>query len=147
MIKQTLLATIGAASLALPAAASAQGYWAQGYYGQGQYAQGYGGGYYAPRGDYRGDYYDGGRRFPGYPEFRGIEDHIRREIQEGVREDLIEREDARDLFGQLREIQMQEAREFRVHGWRLPDGDRYQIRARLNDLDRLVDQVRAEPQD
>lgn len=143
MIKQALLAAIGAASLALPAAASAQGYYAQGYSGRGYYAQGYGGGYYAPR----GDYYGARRRFAGYPEFRGVEDHIRREIQEGVREDLIEPEDGRDLFGQLRDIQRQEAREFQVHGWQLPDDDRYQIASRLNQLDRLVDQIRAEPED
>jgi hypothetical protein len=142
MIRQALLVAIGAASLALPAAASAQAYWAPNYAGR-YYAQpGYGGGYYQPRGDHYGSY----RRPPGYPEFGGIEEHIRREIREGLREDLIEPEDARDLFGQLRDIQLQEAREFRVHGWRLPDDDRYQLRARLNELDRLVDQVRAEPE-
>lgn len=132
MLRNTLLAAIGAAALALPAAAMAQ-----------QYYQPYPAQYYGPpRGDYRPDWR---HRFNGYPEFRGIEAHIRSEIQEGVREDLIERDDARDLMNQLRDIQMQEAREFRVHGMNLPDDDRYRLRSQLQELDRLVDQVREEP--
>lgn len=63
---------------------------------------------------------------------------------QGVRDDLIERDDARDLMGQLRDIQLQEAREFRVHGWNPPDDDQYRIRSRLDQLDRLVDQIRDE---
>ena len=132
MIKKALLAAAGAATLTIPSAAAAQGY----------YGQEYGRGDPAPRGDY-----DGARRgFPGYPEFRGIEEHIRREIEEGVREDLIEPDDARDLLGQLRDIRRQEAREFSVHRWNLPADDRYRIRTRLEELDRTVDQIRAEPE-
>lgn len=127
-IKQALVAAAGAATLLTPAAAAAQSYYAQGYY--------------APRGDYD----RGWRGFSGYPEFQGLEAHIRREIQDGLREDLIEPDDARDLFGQLRDIRRQESREFRVHRWNLPDDDRYRIRARLEQLDRLVDQIRAEPE-
>ena len=129
MIKHAFLAIAGAASLLIPAAAAAQSYYAQGYY--------------APRGDY-----DGARRgFAGYPEFRGIEGHIRGEIRDGLQQDLIEPDDARDLLGQLRDIERQEVREFRVHGWSLPDDDRDRIRARLDQLDHLVDQIRAEPED
>ena len=131
MLRQMMLTALTAACLVAPAAGSAQPYYAQGY------ARDYDG----PRGDYN----RGGRRFGGYPEFRGLEGHIRREIVEGVREDLIERDDARDLMAQLRDIQRDEAREFRVHRWDLPPDDRYRLRARLNDLDRLVDQIRAEP--
>lgn len=87
------------------------------------------------------DRYEGG----GYPEFRRMEDHIREEIREGVREDLIEPEDARDLMGQLRDIRMDEMREFQVHGDRLPYDDRDQIRRRLIQLDRQVDEIRNEP--
>jgi hypothetical protein len=136
MLKTLTLAALGAATLALPAAATAQTY---GYFSPGPrvMVQYYG----APRGDYDRDRYT---RMRGYPEFRGIEDHIQREIREGVREDLIERDDARDLMGQLRAIQMQEARELRVHGWNLPDDDRYRIRESLQRLDRLVDQIREE---
>lgn len=140
MLRKAALAAIGVAGLALPSIASAQAYYGPAY-GQSYQVQYYG--------QFRGDYYGNGwgRRFGGYPEFRGIEAHIRNEIQEGVREDLIEPDDARDLFSQLREIQGQEAREFRVHGWNLPDDDRYRLQSSLQQLDALVDQVRAEPED
>lgn len=140
MFTRAVLAAIGAAGLVVPSMASAQAYYGHAY-GQGYQVQYYG----QPRGDYYGNGW--GRRFGGYPEYRGIEQHIRSEIQEGVREDLIEPEDARDLFGQLRDIQGQEAREFRVHGWNLPDDDRYRLRSQLQQLDAEVDQVRAEPED
>lgn len=144
MFTKAALAALAAATLAVPAAASAQTYYAHvgRTWGGAQpyYAQYYG----APRGDYDRGWRG---RFSGYPEFRGIEDHIRSEIQEGVRDDLIERDDARDLFGQLRDIRAQEAREFRVHGWNLPQDDRYRIRARLQQLDHQVDEIREEPED
>ncbi|MDB5437169.1 MAG: hypothetical protein JWR47_3426 [Phenylobacterium sp.] len=134
-MRNMTLAAIGVAVLALPSAAAAQQYYGQGYaqpnYGQPSYGQ--------PRGDWYGDRR---ARFAGYPQFRGVEAHIRGEIMQGVRDDLIERDDARDLMGQLRDIQLQEAREFRVHGWNLPDDDQHQIRSRLDQLDRLVDQIR-----
>ena len=136
MARTTVIAMLGAAALILPGVAAAQQY----YYQPSPYrpleTQ-----YYAPRGDYDRDM---GRRWSGYPEFRGLEGHIRDEIRDGLRQDLIERDDARDLFNQLRDIQAQEAREFRVHGWRLPDDDRARIRGRLEQLDRLVDQIRDE---
>lgn len=140
MLRKAALAAIGVAGLALPSITAAQPYYGSAY-GQSYQVQYYG----QPRGDYYGNGW--GRRFGGYPEFRGIEAHIRNEIQEGVREDLIEPDDARDLFSQLRNIQGQEAREFRVHGWNLPDDDRYRLQSRLQQLDALVDQVRAEPED
>jgi hypothetical protein len=135
MFKTAALAALSAATLVLPGVASAQQFgfgWARPtpvqYYDQ-------------RRGDWDRDY---GRRWGGYPEFRGIENHIRGEIQQGLRDDLIERDDARDLMGQLRDIQAQELREYRVHGWNLPADDRYRIRGRLQQLDRLVDQIRDE---
>ena len=139
--KKFTLIALGAASLMLPAVASAQSY-EQPDYGRpyGGYDQSYGG----PRGDYDRGY--GGRygRFQGYPEFRGIESHIRQEIWQSVREDMIEPDDARDLMNQLQQIRYQEQREFQVHGWRLPDDDRARIHDRLDRLDHLVDQVRDE---
>jgi hypothetical protein len=135
MFKNAALAAIGAAAFVLPGAAGAQQYSGPGY-GRLYYAQEYG--------QLGGDWYQRRAHFYGYPEFRGVEEHIRREIQDGVREDLIERDDAGDLMGQLRDIQMQEAREFRVHGWNLPDDDRYRLRSRLGQLDQLVDQIRDE---
>ena len=135
MFKAAALAALGASVLVIPSVVSAQEFYGPAPYHQAQY-------YDQRRGDFDRDH---GRRWSGYPEFRGIETHIRGEIQEGVREDLLERDDARDLMGQLRDIQMQEAREFRVHGWNLPDDDRYSIRSRLEQLDRLVDQIRDEP--
>ena len=50
----------------------------------------------------------------------------------------------KELMGQLRQIQMQEAREFGVHGWNLPDDDRERIRDQLARLDHLVDETRDE---
>lgn len=144
MFKTTLLAAIGAAALALPGLASAQPF----AYGHAYFVQ-YGDrpyGYDRPGEErpYGGDYFGRERNGGVYPEFRGIEAHIRREIIEGVRQDLIERDDARDLMGQLRDIQNREMREFRVHGWNLPDDDRMRIRSDLDRLDRLVDQIREE---
>lgn len=71
--------------------------------------------------------------------------HIRREIQESMREDMSEPDDARDLMRQLRQIQSHEAREFSVHGWNLPDDDRDRICAQLDRLDHTVDAPRDEP--
>lgn len=143
--RKFILGFAGVVALAIPYAASAQQYYAQPYYG-GQ--PNYGGQPYY--GQPRGDYYDRGRgwgwgqRFPGYPEFRGPEAHIRREIQEAVREDMIAPDDARELMEQLRRIQWGEQREFQAHGWNLPDDDRQRIRDELDQLDRQVDQIRQE---
>jgi hypothetical protein len=129
--KALLIAVLGLGAAALPAVASAQpygGYWGGGY---GDYA--------------RRNWYESRQSFPGYPEFRGEEMHIRREIQEAVRDDMIDPDDAADLFAQLRRIQAREAREFSFHGWYLPDDDRRSIRAELDQLDHTVDQVREEP--
>jgi hypothetical protein len=104
---------------------------------------------YDQRSPYRGQgrenrYLNQGGRFSGYPQFKGLEAHIRSQIVEGVSDDLIQRDDARDLLGQLRAIQTQEAREYRVHGWDLPDQDQIRLRDQLEQLDRLVDQTREE---
>ena len=139
--KTLLLAAMGAATLAIPAAAAAQSYY--GYSGNSYYPQS------QPYGWNRGgDYYGGrdggygnGRRFPGYPEFRGAEDHIRREVWDALREGSIDRDDARDLMRRLDGVRAQEAREFQVHGWNLPYDDRMRIRAQLDRLDRIVDQA------
>ena len=134
---------------------------AWGYYDQrGEWVEGRPADYrptdYQPN-DYRPDYrpdpyrpaaqdWDDRERYDGgYPEFRRMEDRIREEIRQGVREDVIEPEDARDLMGELREIRMDEMREFQAHGRRLPYDDRARLRDRLMRLDREVDQVRREP--
>ena len=140
-----ILLAASVAALALPAAASAQPYNGQTEYRpQPQYdgQRGYGQPDYGqPHGDWRQPRRG---RFTGYPQFRRVEAHIRQEIQEDVREDLLARDDAADLMGQLRQIQMQEAREYRVHGWNLPNDDQARIGAELDQLDRLVDQTRDE---
>ncbi len=134
-VKRKLLLFLGAAALAVPAAASAQQYYRQPQYGQPSYGQ--------PR----GDWYRGRRvRFGSYPEFRPLEAHIRSEIQDGIRDDLLMADDARDLMGQLRQIQSEEYREYRVHGWNLPEDDRARIRSELDQLDQTVDQTRNEPE-
>ena len=136
--KTIMLMAASAAALIAPAAASAQPYYGQ--YGQG--SNGYGQPTY---GQPHGDYNRGRRDRQGvYPQFRGIEQHIRSEIYDGVREDLLQRDDAQDLLAQLRDIQAQELREYRVHGWNLPYEDQTRIQQRLNELDRLVDQTRDE---
>lgn len=135
-----IIMAASAAALALPAAASAQQYYGQSPEGRQYSQQPYGQQYQQPRGDWN----QGRRGFSGYPEYRGIEAHIRQEIAEAVRDDMIERGDARDLMNQLRQIQAQEAREFRVHRWNLPDDDRMRIRSQLTQLDQVVDQTRNE---
>ncbi len=80
-----------------------------------------------------------------YPQFRPIEAHIMREIQDGVREDTLMPDDAHDLMAQLRRVQYDEMREYRVHGWNLPYDDQARIHAELDRLDHAVDETRAEP--
>ncbi len=151
-LKSLLLLASTAAALGVPAVALAQSYG-----DQDQRENGYDrpqSGYDRPRyGDERqqydryhdGDYYQSSRGGSGpYPQFRGIEQHIHSEIYRGLREDMIERDGARDLLGQLRDIQVQEWREYRVHGSNLPYEDQARIRERFSELDRLVDQSRNE---
>ena len=158
--KTILLIAAGAAALSLPLVASAQSYYGQSggdqpyqprgdqpYYGQPDGDEPYQShrddSYY---GQPRGDWY-GARRmvFRGYPEFRRVEAHIRAEINGGVREDLLEPEDAAEFNRRLRAIQVQELREYRAHGRNLPGGDRAEIGRQLDDLDSLVDRTRDEP--
>jgi hypothetical protein len=129
-IKLKLSAGLVAISLAIPVIAFAQ-----------SYARQYDGRDYRPQA-----YRDAERRDDAgvYPEFRDREDRIRRLIRDGVREDLIERDDARDLMGQLRRIQDNERREFAVHRRNLPADDRDRISDQLSRLDRLVDEIRAQ---
>jgi hypothetical protein len=79
----------------------------------------YGGGW---NGDWGGRY-----AFNGYPEFRGEQAHIRSEIREGFDDGWLDED---------------QAREFHEHRWRLPDGDRAEIRADLHALDQAVDEAR-----
>jgi hypothetical protein len=141
--KTVMLLGLASAALALPAGAMAQQDYGQRYDGQPYYARHDDDQRYdRPRGDWEGQRYG---RIGVYREFAPIERHIQREIHEGVENDSLEPDDARDLMGQLRQIQLEERREYRVHGWDLPDNDRFRIRAELGQLDRLVDQTRAEP--
>jgi hypothetical protein len=138
-----ILLAASAAALAAPAAASADPYGNR--YDNRPYNGQYGG-YYQPRGDYGRGYGDyGARSFPGYPQFRGIETHIRGEIQNGLRDDTLDRDGAGELFAQLQQIRYDEMREFRVHGWNLPYDDQMRIHEELQQLDRQVDQTREEP--
>ncbi len=130
-MRSRLIAGLAFGAVALTAAAShAQSYngW---YHPQPVYAQ--------PGGDYNAYSYRG---FGGYPEFRGVEQHIRSEIQQLVREQSIEPDDGRALFGQLRRVQDHERHEFRFHAWNLPEDDRASIRSELDQLDHQVDRLR-----
>lgn len=150
--KISLLA-LGAALLAAPGLSTAQTYQGQrdGYqdqYGRQTYDRP---GYDRPAYDrydnrgYGGDYNRRRSTYGSYPQFRGIEAHIRSEILSGVRDDLLAADDGRDLLSQLRQIQYQEAREYRIHGLNLPSEDDQRIREQLNELDRTVDETRREP--
>lgn len=156
--KAILLAAASAAVLSIPFAALAQSY--NGQYGQkynGQYGQNYNGQYgqnynrqqgYGQQYDRQpqGDYYSGSRTgYGAYPQFRGIERHIQSEIYDGVRQDLLQRDDASDLISQLRAIQAEEWREYRVHRRNLPYEDQTRIQSELTALDQLVDETRNEP--
>jgi hypothetical protein len=77
-----------------------------------------------------------------YPQFRGREDHIRREIFQAARDEDISWDDARALMGRLRQIQAEERSEFSYHGWDLPDDDQDRIRDQLDRLDQRVDWMR-----
>ena len=154
--RDRILAAAAVIALAVPAASMAQSYgggyapYPGGGYDRGDgYGNGYGNGYGyghqgfdGPRGDYGQEYRPRGGV---YPQFRAIEAHIQREIGEGVREDMLEPEDARDLMGQLRRIQYEEMREYREHGWNLPGHDQYRLQAELHQLDQRVDEIRDEP--
>jgi hypothetical protein len=148
-----ILLAAGAAILALPGAASAQQQYGQPQYAQPQYAQPQYGqpeyrqpSYEAQRnyGQPAGDYGVRRGRFSGYPQFREIEAHIRSEIVQALRDDMIEQDGAGELMGQLRDIRAQETREYRAHGWNLPSDDDQRIRAQLGELDRQVDEMRDE---
>lgn len=146
----TLIVAAGSA-LAAPLAASAQNYHDD---QQGRGAYGYGDNRgddqsdrYDRQNSYRssGDYYQRRRSSSGvYPQFRGIEQHIRAEIYSSVRDDMIARDDAQNLLAQLQSIQNNELREFRVHGRNLPYDDQRRIQQQLSELDQLVDQTRQE---
>ena len=80
----------------------------------------------------------------GDPELTRLEARIEQQIREGVQDDLIQRDDARDLESQLRDIQSREQSQYRRSGYRLSDYDRRAFMAELNRLDRQVDYIRNE---
>ena len=122
--RDKLLAALALGVLATPVAAAAQ---AWGGYG----------------GDYRGDY-TYRQAFRGYPEFQGLKSHIRQEIREGLDDGWLDQDQARDMYRRLDWVQRREQREFGEHGWRLPPGDREQIRSSLRQIDRSIDEARDE---
>jgi hypothetical protein len=79
------------------------------------------------------------------PELARLEAHIQQQIRDGVRDDLIQRDDARDLEGQLQNIQSREQSQYRRSGYQLSDYDRRAYRSELNQLDREVDDIRNQP--
>jgi hypothetical protein len=91
---------------------------------------------------WRGDY--SAQRYGGwdYPEFRGEVAHIRSEVRQGLNQGWLDYDQAREMNGELRDVQRREASEYRFHGWRLPDDDRQAIRAQLDRLDHEIDQAR-----
>jgi hypothetical protein len=97
----------------------------------------------APRREWDDRYYDDEfRNAPGYADFRDREDRIRAMIRDGVRGDRFERDWARDMLEQLRDIRREEARQYQIHGLRLPRDDYERISNRLARLDRRIDDER-----
>lgn len=95
------------------------------------------------RGDVRANDWDDARVFEGagYPELRDREMRLRERIRDGARDNRIDRDQARDLFQQLRDIREDEQRTFRDHGDRLRRDDRYRLQQRLSDLERRIDRA------
>lgn len=123
--RTAVLLVAGLAALSLPIAASAQSW-------GGDYASG------------RSYSYGGRYAFRGYPEFRSVKAHIRSEIRQGLEEGWLDEDQAQDFNQQLRQIQQNEAQEYRAHGWNLPENDRADIRSGLQELDQAVDEARDE---
>ncbi len=154
------LAAAGFAALLSPMAASAQSWDGDQYRGPQQQSfvaptsqddwQGYH--RYGDRGEERsdwqdrrgGDYYRGSLPswFRGFPEFAGVRDHLKQEIREGRREGWLSEERAQRFVDRYRDVERDEYREFREHGWNLPERERDQFRQRLADLDQRLDQAR-----
>ena len=82
---------------------------------------------------------------PIYPEFAGIEDHIRRHIREGLQSGAIQPDDAHQLFGRLHEIRDHEQRAYDMHGPDLPYDVRMRLRGELRELDHEVDERLGRP--
>ena len=80
--------------------------------------------------------------FQGFPEFAGARDQLKREIWQGRREGWLSEDRAQVFVERYRDLERDEFRAFREHGWRLPDGERYWFRQRLADLDQRLDQAR-----
>ena len=80
--------------------------------------------------------------FAGYPEFAEAKDHIRSEVREGLDDGWLDEDLAQDAIGELQQIQFREGQEYRAYGWRLPEYDRDQFRASLDELDRSIGQAR-----
>lgn len=139
-IKRNLIVAAGLAALLLPMAASADSW------------GGYGGQWMSQDNAWRdrddgdrqaGDYYDDGRAwFHGFPEFAGIRSHLKQEIREGLEDGWLSQERAQRMVARYRDIERDEYREFREHGWNLPDRERAEFRDRLSALDHRLDMAR-----
>jgi hypothetical protein len=146
--KTPFLIAAALAALSIPDLASAQSWngWRTpdpsdrvvGYDGHSYGGYGYGSSY--RDGDYSGSHgWDG---FSGFPEFSGEKEHISAEIQQGLQEGWLDDGGADGFWRDLRRVQDREFREYREHGWNLPDHDRADIRRMLDRLDHDVDEAR-----
>jgi hypothetical protein len=80
----------------------------------------------------------------GHPEFAGEEERIRSELDEGLAQGWLDRDDFLIFGRQLHQTELHEAREMREHGEDLPRAERALIRSNLAELRHQLDQSRRE---
>jgi hypothetical protein len=78
----------------------------------------------------------------GLPEFAAEEAHIRAEMDAGVREGWLDRNDFLIFGRQLHQTELHEARQRRLHGSSPPRAERVLIRNNLDELRRQLDDTR-----
>jgi len=70
-----------------------------------------------------------------YPQFHGLEKHIRRAIREERRANALGPRDAHNLMAQLRQIQAEEMSLYQAHGMNLPPRIQARIQGELSQLE------------
>jgi hypothetical protein len=76
---------------------------------------------------------------PGFPELANQEQRIRDMLRDGIRDNRIDRDEARSLFGELRDIRADEVRMLESRYVRRDDRER--LRMRLRGLERRVERA------
>jgi hypothetical protein len=137
-----ILLAAGAAALCVPFLASAQSWpGAQGPYDR------WGGG---PDRDPADSWKDDAHRrdridaVRGHPDFAEEEARIRSDLDAGLAQGWLDRDDFLIFGRQLHQTEIHEAREMRIHGYTLPRAEHELIRANLKELRHQLDESRRE---